>query len=76
VDGKEQLLREDDWKDIFTASLRKHQRIAQGLDGGVVLLGLQTSRLSIEQMADLITLIEAFGFEHNVKWTIQHENYV
>jgi hypothetical protein len=68
VDGKLQLLSPDEWKDVFSASLRKGQRVAQGIDGGFVMLGARTSRMTIGEMVDLQTLIEAFGAEHGVRW--------
>lgn len=68
VDGKLQTLAPEDWKDIFTAALFKGQRVAQGTEGGFVMLGCRTSRMSVGDMIDLQTLIEAFGAEHGVQW--------
>lgn len=57
----------DDWKDLFTASLRRELRPVPNLDGdGFVLLGLHTSDLTVPEMGDLMTLIEAFGAQHGV----------
>lgn len=69
VDGRMQYLPPEDWKDIFTAALRKGQRVAQGIEGGFVMLGGRTSRMSVGEMCDLQTLIEAFGAERGVEWT-------
>jgi hypothetical protein len=69
VNGKMDYLSAEDWKDIFSAELKKEQRIAQGLSGGFVLLGLRTSRLKKRELSDLIEIINAFGAEHNVKWS-------
>lgn len=69
VNGKLGYLDETDWKDIFSAELKKDQRIAQGLSGGFVLLGLRTSRLKKREMMDLITMLEAFGAERGVIWS-------
>lgn len=68
VDGKLQLLDADDWKDIFTAALRKHQHIAQGIEGGFVMIGARTSKMRVGEMIELIELIGAFGAEHGVSW--------
>src|SRR5690606_24747831 len=57
------------WKDIFTAALRSATHgldVVPGLNGGFVLLGMHTSRMSKQEMADLITLIEAWGAENGV----------
>ena len=69
VDGKLQRLSPEDWKTILTAALTKGQRVAQGVDGGFVMLGASTSRMSVGEMIDLQTLIEAFGAERGVRWT-------
>ncbi|MGR9413119.1 recombination protein NinB [Rhizobium leguminosarum] len=51
----------EDWKDVFTASLR-HARVVPGIDKGTfVPLGMHTSTLTIEEMSNLIELIYAFG---------------
>lgn len=56
----------EDWKDMFTASLR-HARVVPGIDKGTfVPLGMRTSTMTIEEMTNLIELIYAFGAEHNV----------
>lgn len=66
VDGRETYLSPEDWKDIFTASLRKGQRVSPGIDGGFVMLGARTSRMTVGEMVDLQTLIEAFGVQNGV----------
>lgn len=60
-------LSSEDWKNIFSASL-KGQRSAPGLDGGFVVLGQSTSRMSVGEMRDLIELIQAFGAGKSVKF--------
>ncbi|GHH53088.1 recombination protein NinB [[Pseudomonas] boreopolis] len=72
VDGKLQRLAPEEWKDVFTAALTKHQRVAQGIDGGFVMLGARTSRMTVAEMCDLQTLIEAFGAERGVQWSDLH----
>lgn len=66
VDGKMQHLEPEDWKHVLSAGLKKHQRIAQGIDGGFVILGQRTSRMTIGEMSELIELCHAFGAEHGV----------
>lgn len=64
-----QKLTSDDWKDVFTASLRK-ARVVPGIDGGsFVPLGMRTSDMSKTEMRDLLELIYAFGAEHDVQWS-------
>lgn len=55
-----------DWKDIFSASLRK-ARVVPGIDGtGFVVLGLRTSDMSKEEFGMLIDLIDAFAAEKGI----------
>lgn len=69
VDGRMQRLCPDDWKHILSAGLKKHQRVAAGIDGGFVILGQRTSRFTVSEMSDLIELIAAFGNERRVIWS-------
>jgi sulfite reductase beta subunit-like hemoprotein len=56
----------EDWKHVFTASLRKLE-VVPNLDGtGFVALGMSTSRMSKREMSDLLELIHAFGAERGV----------
>ena len=68
VDWHGHKLSEDDWKNIFTSSLAK-QRAVPSLDGGFVVLGVSTKKMSKERFSQLIELIYAFGSEHNVVWS-------
>lgn len=68
VDGKLQYIGADDWKEILTAGLKKSQRVAQGTDGGFVMLGSRTSKMSKRDMSELVEFIYAFGGEHGVEF--------
>jgi len=61
----------EDWKDVFTAALRQETRMAQGIDGGVVLLGMRTSRMKKAELSELIELIYAYGAEWSVNWSAE-----
>lgn len=65
VDWYGQKLSPDDWKDVFTASLRR-AHVVPGIDGGFVPLGMRTSDMSKQEMGDLFALIEAFAAERGV----------
>jgi hypothetical protein len=67
VDWYGEKLSSEDWKDIFTASLRK-AKVVPGLEGGFVVLGLRTSSMSKTEMTNLLELIAAFGVEKGVKF--------
>jgi hypothetical protein len=57
-----------DWKDMFTASLRK-ARVVPGLDpGSFVVVGLHTSDMTKDEMGQLLDLIDAFAAQHGVEF--------
>jgi hypothetical protein len=63
-----QKLSADDWKDVFTASLRK-ARVVPGLDAGTyVPLGMRTSDMSKQELGELLELVAAFGAQHGVEF--------
>lgn len=69
-----QQLDVEDWKDVFVDELqrdhRQPARYARGLYGaGIVPLGRSTSDLDVTEFSDLITLIYAFGDQHDVVWS-------
>ena len=62
-------LTQEDWKHVFTASLRRLD-VVPNLDGtGFVALGQSTSRMSKREFSDLIELIYSFGAEKGVRWS-------
>ena len=59
----------EDWKAIFTASLRS-MNVVPNLDNtGFVVLGQSTSRMTKAEMCELQELMEAFGAEKGVRFT-------
>jgi hypothetical protein len=70
VDGKTVKLDPEEWKEILTAGLRKTQRVAAGIEGGFVMLGARTSRMTVAEMTELVDLCHAFGSEHDVAWSV------
>lgn len=69
VDGAMQSLAPEDWKDILTSGVRKEQRVAQGIEGGFVMLGSRTSKMRKKEFAELIEFIYWFGSERGVQWS-------
>ena len=63
-----QYLSAEDWKHVLTASLVK-QKAVPGIDGGFVVCGLSTSRMTKTLFCHLVELIYAFGAEHDVRWS-------
>jgi hypothetical protein len=57
----------EDYKLIMLDGLKSEMRIVPNMNGtGFVNLGRSSSRLSVSEMADLITLVHAFGASHGV----------
>lgn len=69
INGEPVRATSEDWKDVFTAALRKENRMALGIDGGVVFLGMRTSKMKKDEFRDLIELIYAYGAEHKIRWS-------
>ena len=64
-----QKLSPEDWKDVFSAGL-KRARVVPGIEPGtVVALGLRTSDLSVPEMTDLLEYIAHFAAERGVELT-------
>lgn len=69
VEWHGQRLAPADWKEMFSASLRR-QRVVPAIDGaGFVVLGQSSSRMTKTQFSDLLELILAFGAERGVQWS-------
>lgn len=62
-------LSSEDWKHVFTASMRKLD-VVPNLDGsGFVALGLSTRTMTKRELSDLMEIISAFGAERGVVWS-------
>lgn len=68
VDWYGRKLTPEQWKHVFTAALSK-QDVVPGIDGGFVVLGKSTSKMTKVEMSELQDLMEAFGAEKGVKFT-------
>jgi len=57
------------WKCAFMHALGHQVRFCEGLDdSGPFPVGFHSSRLTVRQMADLITTIGEYGDRHGVQW--------
>ena len=63
-----QKLTAENFKDMFTAALKK-QKAVPGIDGGFVVIGGHTSKMNKQEFSELLELIAAFGAEHGVEWS-------
>jgi len=69
VDGRMQKLSDSEWKDILTAGLYKEQKVAQGINGGFVMLGRSTRKMTVREMKELMDFADWFGAEKGVKFS-------
>lgn len=69
VNGSMQRLSKEEWKDLLTAGFRQEQpRLAAGLRGGVVMMGLSTRKMGKREMADFITFIMSEAADRGVQF--------
>lgn len=67
VDWHGNRLTPEEWKDVFTAAL-KRQKVVPGIDGGFVVIGARTSKMGKREFSDLLEMVYAFGAQHGVKF--------
>jgi hypothetical protein len=68
VDWYGQRLTPEEWKDVFSAAM-KRSKVVPGLDGGFVVCGQSTSKMTRAEMSEMQTLMEAFGAERGVRFS-------
>lgn len=68
VEWHGQRLDAEAWKDMATAAL-KRQRVVPGLDGGFVVLGQRTSKMTRSEMTELIDFLHAMGAQRGVQFS-------
>ena len=74
VNGAHALLSKDEWKDVLTAAFYGETvRLAQGLNGGLVMLGLHTRSFSKRRFSEFIEFLYAEAAHRNVNMPIAQE---
>jgi hypothetical protein len=68
VDWHGNKLTPEEWKDVFTAAL-KRQKVVPGIDGGFVVIGARTSKMGKREFSELLELVFAFGAQHGVQFS-------
>ena len=67
VNGRMARLTPDEWKDLLSAAFQNEQaRLAMGLNGGVVMLGMRTSRMTKRQFSEWLEFLHATAAERGV----------
>lgn len=60
VNGRMVHMSPEEWKDILTAAFRRESvRVAQGLDGGMVMLGARTREFSKREFSEWLDFLNA-----------------
>lgn len=57
----------DQWKVVFLSALGHQQEFIQGLEGEFIPAGFRSSKLTKEQMSDLMEYISAYCAERGIK---------
>lgn len=63
----------DKWKSLFIDAIGIPADWEPGINGGVVNVGYRSSRLTKEEMSDMIEQMYAYGSEHGVEWSEPQE---
>lgn len=67
VNGSMVRMSAEEWKDVLSAAFRGESvRLAQGIDGGVVMLGMRTSQMSKKQFSEWLEFLQAIAAERGV----------
>ena len=68
INGAMQQISPEDWKDLLTAAYRREStRVAMGLDGGMVMLGLRTSEMDKADFAAFLDFVQSMAAAHGVE---------
>jgi hypothetical protein len=68
INGRMETLTPEEWKTILSAGWRREAvRVAPGIDGGMVMLGERTSRLSKAEFSGLLEFIHATAVDRGVE---------
>lgn len=67
VNGRMVTMEPEEWKDLLTAAFQNETaRLAMGLDGGVVMLGLRTSKMNKKRFSEWLEFLKATAAERGV----------
>ncbi len=68
VNGRMVKLAPEEWKDLLSAAYKREaQRVAMGIDGGMVMLGLRTSKMGKREFAEFIDFIHSVAADRGVE---------
>ena len=68
VNGAMVSMSADEWKDVLSAAFRRETvRVAMGLDGGMVMLGMRTREMSKSEFSEWLDFLHATAAARGVK---------
>ena len=59
----------EEWKCVFMQACGWENQFLEGLDGRPFPAGFRSSKMTVRQMADLITFVTAWGAEQGIRWS-------
>ena len=67
VNGRMCKIEPGEWKDILSAAYkRESQRVAMGLDGGMVMLGMRTSKMKKREFSEFLEFVLSVAADRGV----------
>lgn len=70
VNGQMTTMSPEEWKDVLTAAFRNEtSRLAMGLNGGVVMLGMRTREMSKKQFSEWLDFLHHVAADREVDVT-------
>lgn len=70
VNGQMVRMTPEEWKDVLTAAFKGEKaRLAMGLDGGVVMLGMRTSEMSKQTFSEWLDFLNATAALRGIELT-------
>lgn len=66
VNGRLCELEPDEWKDLLSAAFEGETRVAEGLNGGSVILGQRTSQFSKKRFSEFLEFLHSVAAERGV----------
>ena len=68
VNGAMVYLAPEEWKDLLSAAYKQEsQRVAMGINGGMVMLGLRTSKMTKAQFSEFIDFLQSVAADRGVR---------
>lgn len=61
------------WKAVFSAGYLREMDMAQGIDGGTVMMGASTSNMGVRQFAEMMEYIFSEATARGVVWSNKSE---